>query len=85
MKKQIFITISVRGYSDSSIEGPFTSVEEGKEKVTDGVDRGIDGDETCYTFHELTTSGFKYLGYVLILDECEGDEDNLRSEQFYDV
>ena len=85
MTNQIFITVSVRGYSESSIEGPFSSVEEGKKKVTDGITRGIDGDETCYTFHELTTSGFKELGYVLFEDECEGDEDNLRSEHFHNV
>ena len=80
----IFITVTQRGYSDSQLYGPFNSVEEGKEKVTDGVDRGIDGDETRYTFFEVTNSSTpRELGYVLIDDECEGDEDNLRSEHFY--
>jgi hypothetical protein len=79
----IFITVSQRGYSDSELHGPFTSAEEGKQKVTDGVDRGHDGDETKYTFFEITPNGMKEIGYVQFDDECEGDEDNLRSEVFY--
>ena len=79
----IFITVSQRGYSDSELHGPFSSVEEGKQKVTDGVDRGNDGDETKYAFFEMTTDGMKEIGYVQLDDECEGDEDNLRSEVFY--
>ena len=79
----IFITVSQRGYSDSELHDPFTSVEEGKQKVTDGVDRGHDGDETKYTFFEITPNGMKEIGYVQFDDECEGDEDNLRSEVFY--
>lgn len=79
----IFITVSQRGYSDSELHGPFTSVEEGRQKVTGGVDRGHDGDETKYTFFEITPNGMKEIGYVQFDDECEGDEDNLRSEVFY--
>ena len=79
----IFITVNQRGYSDTELHGPFTSVEEGKRKVTDGVTRGHDGDETKYTFFEVTTDGMKEIGYVQLDDECEGDEDNLRSEVFY--
>ena len=79
----IFITVNQRGYSDTTLHGPFNSVEEGKEKVTDGVDRGDDGDETKYTFFEMTPDGMKEIGYVLLDDECEGDEDNLRHEVFY--
>lgn len=87
----IFITVTQRGYSDSVLLGPFTSVDEGKKKVTDGVTRGIDGDETRYTFFEVPDSSLmrdgngttRELGYVLFEDECEGDEDNLRSEHFY--
>jgi len=79
----IFITVSQRGYSDSELHGPFSSVEEGKQKVTDGVDRGNDGDETKYTFFEMTTDGMKEIGYVQLDDECEGDENNLRHEEFY--
>ena len=79
----IFITVSQRGYSDSELHGPFTSVDEGKQNVTDGVDRGNDGDETKYTFFEITPEGTNELGYIQLDDECEGDEDNLRSEVFY--
>ena len=87
----IFITVTQRGYTDPELRGPFNSVEEGKKKVTDGVTRGLDGDETRYTFFEVPDSSLmrdgngttRELGYVLIDDECEGDEDNLRSEHFY--
>ena len=79
----IFITVNQRGYSDTTLHGPFTSIEEGKRKVTDGVVRGDDGDETKYTFFEYTPEGMKEIGYVLLEDECEGDEDNLRHEEFY--
>lgn len=84
----IFITVSQRGYSDSELHGPFDSIEEGKKKITDGVTRGHDGDETKYTFFETEDGlfkmiGVKEVGYVLLDDECEGDEDNLRSEVFY--
>lgn len=78
----IFITVNQRGYSDTELHGPFTSVDEGKEKVTDGVTRGHDGDETRYTFFEMTPDGMKEIGYVKLEDECEGD-DNLKSEVFY--
>ena len=79
----IFITVNQRGYSDTELHGPFTSVDEGKKKVTDGVDRGNDGDETKYTFFEITPEGTKELGYVQLDDDCEGDENSLRSEVFY--
>ena len=79
----IFITVNQRGYSDTTLHGPFKSIDEGKRKVTDSVDRGHDGDETKYTFFETTSGGMKEIGYIQFDDECEGDEDNLRSEVFY--
>ena len=78
----IFVTVTQRGYTDSELLGPFTSVDEGKRKVTDGLDRGLDGDETRYTFYEVTDGMTKEIGYVHFEDECEGDEGNLRSESF---
>ena len=78
----IFVTVTQRGYTDSELLGPFTSVDEGKRKVTDGLDRGLDGDETRYTFYEVTDGMTKEIGYVHFDDECEGDEGNLRSESF---
>ena len=84
MTTQIFITTTQRGYTDStSLDGPFNSVSEGKQKVTDGLDRGYDGDETRFTFFESTPSGTKELGYILFLDECEHDGDDLKVEHFY--
>ena len=85
MSGQIFITVTQRGYTDSTtLLGPFNSIEEGKRKVTDRVERGIDGDETRYTFHQVTTCPVDNLevGYVLLNDECEYDEENLKEEYF---
>tara|TARA_B100001059_G_C17411188_1_gene368554 strand:- start:268 stop:525 length:258 start_codon:yes stop_codon:yes gene_type:complete len=82
MSQQIFITVTQRGYTDPELHGPFTSVDEGKEKVTDGMTRGYDGDETRFTFFEVTPSGTKEVGYVLFKDECEYDGDELKEEHF---
>tara|TARA_B100000131_G_scaffold305703_1_gene331953 strand:+ start:128 stop:379 length:252 start_codon:yes stop_codon:yes gene_type:complete len=80
----IFITVTQQGYTNTVLHGPFKSVDEGKEKVTDGVDRGNDGDETKYTFFEMTPDGMKEIGYVKLEDECVGFLDNdLKSEVFY--
>ena len=82
MSQSIFITVSQRGYTDSELHGPFTSVDEGKSEVTDGRTRGYDGDETRFTFFSVTPSGSKELGYVLFRDECEFDGDELKVEHF---
>ena len=79
----IFITVNQLGYSDTELHGPFSSIHEGKKKVTDGLDRGHDGDETKYTFFEVTPEGTKEIGYIQFEDESVGDEGNLRSEVFY--
>ena len=85
MTGQIFITVTQRGYTDSTeLLGPFTSIDEGKRKVTDCIDRGLDGDETRYTFIRVTndkTTNHE-VGYVLFHDECEYDEENLKEEYF---
>ena len=81
----IFVAVSQRGYSDSELYGPFPSIDEAKRKVTDGLSRGHDGDETRYTFFETTSNFYgvtREVGYVHFEDECECDEDNLRSERF---
>ena len=78
----IFVTVTQRGYTDSELHGPFTSVDEGKRKVTDGLTRGLDGDETRYTFYEVGGGETREVGHVHFDDECEGDEGNLRSEYF---
>lgn len=83
MTTQIFVTSTQRGYTDSNLRGPFPSIEEGKKKVTDGRIRGYDGDETRFTFFEVSSSGTKELGYVLFRDECEYDGDDLKVEHFY--
>ena len=87
MVGQIFITVTQRGYTDSTkLLGPFTSVDEGKRKVTDRVERGIDGDETRYTFHQVTSCPVDNLevGYVLLNDECEVRTQDIKEEYFYD-
>ena len=83
MTRQIFITVTQRGYTDSTeLLGPFTSIDEGKRLVTDSVERGHDGDETRYTFFETTTSGTKEVGYVLFNDECEVRTQDIKEEFF---
>ena len=83
MTRQIFITVTQRGYTDSTeLLGPFTSIDEGKRLVTNDLDRGIDGDETRYTFFETTTSGPKEVGYVLFNDECEVRTQDIKEEFF---
>ena len=83
MTKQIFITVTQRGYTDSTeLLGPFTSIEEGKRLVTNDLHTGIDGDETRYTFFETTTSGPKEVGYVLFNDECYSRTQDIKEEFF---
>ena len=79
----ILVGVGVRGYSDITMHGPFQSVDEARRKITDGVDRGTDGDETQYTFFEVTPNGVVDIGYVRFEDEAESDGD-LRSESFYE-
>ena len=79
----ILVAVGVRGYSDVTMHGPFQSVEDARQKITDGVERGSDGDETQYTFFKVTPSGIVDIGYVRFEDEAESDGD-LRSESFYE-
>ena len=88
MSGQIFITVTQRGYTDSTtLLGPFSSVEEGKRKVTDHVERGRDGDETRYTFHQVTPTPVSNMevGYVLLNDECEVRTQDIKEEYFPNV
>ena len=87
MSGQIFITVSQRGYTDSTeLLGPFQSIEEGKRLVTDDLDRGLDGDETRYTFVRVTIDKITNheVGHVLLRDECEYDTWK-KEEYFPDV
>ena len=69
----IFITVSQRGHTDSvKLLGPFNSVAEAKRKVTDNITRGIDGDETRYTFFETNNAErANESGYILFYEEYE--------------
>tara|TARA_B100000212_G_scaffold191241_1_gene144150 strand:- start:272 stop:529 length:258 start_codon:yes stop_codon:yes gene_type:complete len=84
----IFITVSQRGYTDSTeLLGPFQSIEEGKRLVTDDITRGLDGDETRYTFIRITNdkiTNFE-IGYVLFRDEFEHEGEDLKEEYFPNV
>ncbi len=88
----IFVVSSVRGYSDVTMFGPFSSLEEAQRSVTDGVDRGNDGDETQYTFFEYNSyinkvdeDNIKEIGHVFFKDESESDDEDLREESFYEM
>ena len=83
MLKKIFITATQLGYTDSSVYGPFNSIEEGKRKITDGLTRGLDGDETRYTFFEMKENSVHELGYVLFKDECCFRTQDIKEENFY--
>ena len=85
----IFVVSSARGYSDVTMFGPFSSLEEAQRNVTDGVVRGDDGDETQYTFFEYNSyvnrvgeDNIKEIGHVFFKDECESDDEDLREESF---
>ena len=86
MSGQIFITVTQRGYTDSTdLLGPFSSIEEGKRLETDSETRGIDGDETRYTFHQVTSCPVDNLevGYVLFYDEYETDGLEWKKEEHF--
>lgn len=78
----IFITVTQLGYTDSEVQGPFESVGEAKENITDGLTRGLDGNETRYTFYKMTNLSVEEIGYVLFKDECMFNEDSLREDHF---
>ena len=87
----IFVVSSVRGYSDVTMYGPFSSLEEAQRSVTDGVDRGNDGDETQYTFFQYNSyvnrigeDNIKEIGHVHFEDEAESCGGDLREENFKD-
>ena len=83
MTDQIFITVTQRGYTDSTeLLGPFVSIDEGKRLVTDEIDIGLDGDETRYTFILVTNDKVTNheVGYVLFRDECEVRTQDIKEE-----
>ncbi len=85
----IFVVSSARGYSGVTTYGPFSSLEEAQRNVTNGVERGNDGDETQYTFFEYNSyvnrigeDNIKEIGHVLLKDEFESRDKDLREESF---
>ena len=79
----ILVVSAQRGYSDTYMFGPFKSLEEAKQEVTDGLDRGLDGDETSYNFYEVKDGETTELGYIKFFDECEiEDGDEIKFEWF---
>lgn len=84
-----FVVKSVRGYSDVTTYGPFSSLAAAQQSVTNGVTRGDDGDETQYTFFEynsyvnrVDSNSIEEVGYVSFKDEIECEEDDTRYEYF---
>ena len=87
MSEQIFVTVTQCVSTKSKLFGPFASVDEAKRKVTDVVDLGRDGDDTSYTFHQVTSCPVDNLevGYVLFYEEYETSGlETKRSEHFPD-
>ena len=87
MNSKYFITVTQRGYTSADVLGPFESIEEGKRLVTDDIFRGLDGDETRYTFVKVTNDSIDNfeVGYVLFRDECEVRTQDIKEEYFKDV
>ena len=86
MSGQIFITVTQRGYTDSTnLFGPFSSIEEGKSLVTDSISSGLDGDETRYTFFSITNDSIDNfeVGYVLFYDEYEHSGLEWKKEEYF--
>ena len=79
----IFVSVVQLGYTDSLLYGPYGSIDEGRRELTDSKDRGDDGDETRYTFFEVTNEGTNEVGYVLFYEEYETSGlETKRSEHF---
>ena len=74
--KLFFVVESQASYTDTNLLGPWKSLKEARENVSDRFDRGLDGDETKYTFFEYNGENMVEVGHVLIHDEsfCDGDE-----------
>ena len=79
----IFVSVVQRGYIDSTLHGPFGSIEEGKRILTDGKDRGDDGDETKYTFFKTSKKGMVEIGYVLFYEEYEENGLETKREEYF--
>ena len=84
-----FVVKSVRGYSDVTTFGPFATLADAQQSVTEGVNRGDDGDETQYTFFQYNSyvnkwseNNIEEVGHVLLRDEAEYDESERREESF---
>ena len=87
----IFVVSTAIGDADVTTHGPFSSLEEAKRSVTDGVTRGYDGAETQYTVvhynsyvNRIGEDNIKEIGHVHFEDEVEACGDDLREENFKD-
>lgn len=78
----IFITVNQRGYTDTELWGPFPSVEAAK-KITDGLEQGLDGDDTRYTFHKVSESGTETIGSIYFYEEYENDGLETKKEEYF--
>ena len=85
----IFVVSTAIGDSDVTTHGPFSSLEEAQRSVTDGITRGYDGAETQYTFFQYNSyvnrvgeNNIEEIGHVLLKDEYESDNKDLREESF---
>lgn len=60
----ILVTVNKRGYTDTEMYGPFSSVEEAKQNITNVVEQGYDGENTKYTFFKVSESDTKEVGFI---------------------
>ena len=79
----IFVSTNQRGYTDTELYGPFPSVEVAKQKITDGLEQGLDGDDTRYTFHKVSEEGIENVGYIYFYEEYENDGLETKKEEYF--
>ena len=84
-----FVVKTVKNYLEVSTFGPFSSLEDAQQSVTDGLVRGVGGKETKYTFFEYSSyvnrvdSNFiEEIGYVNFKDDSECGEGDIRFDYF---
>ena len=79
----ILVTVNQRGYTDTEMYGPFSSVEEAKQNITNGVEQGYDGDDTKYTFFEVSESGTKEVGFIRFYEVRRKNRLDTEREEYF--
>ena len=79
----ILVTVNTLAYTDTEMYGPFSSVEEAKQNITNGVEQGYDGDDTKYTFFEVSESGTKEVGFIRFYEVRRKNRLDTEREEYF--